>query len=112
MVARRQFLVWLAAFSAVPARAWAGDGDHDNDDDHDEREQQAIRRAVAAGEAAPLRDILDLVARDYPGEIVRVKAEIKAGVVTYKLRILGEDHGLTEVRVNAATREITTAERL
>ncbi len=123
---RRQFLFLLAlglAQGARPVSALADqssapgqDSDHDNDndhdDDHDEREQEEIRRAVKEGRAAPLRDILDLVARHHPGEVIRVKAAVRDGVVIYKIRVLARDGAITEIRVNAQTRTIIRAERL
>lgn len=125
---RRQFLFLLAlglAQGARPVSALADqssapgqdsdhDNDHDNDhdDDHDEREQEEIRRAVKEGRAAPLRDILDLVARHHPGEVIRVKAAVRDGVVIYKIRVLARDGAITEIRVNAQTRTIIRAERL
>lgn len=126
MVMRRQFLFLLAlglAQGARPVSALADqssapgqDSDHDNDndhdDDHDEREQEEIRRAVKEGRAAPLRDILDLVARHHPGEVIRVKAAVRDGVVIYKIRVLARDGAITEIRVNAQTRTIIRAERL
>jgi uncharacterized membrane protein YkoI len=113
MISRRHFLVWAAAAASLaPGVALADDGDHDGDDDHDEREQAEIRRAVKEGRAAPLRDILDLVARDYPGEVVRVKAEVKDGMVVYKIKVLAADGGITEVRVDAVTRQIIKARRI
>lgn len=69
--------------------------------DHDE-----ARRAVAAGEARPLNEILKIVRDQLPGEIVRVKFERKNGVWVYEFRAVDREGRLFEVYVDARTAEI------
>ncbi|QAU50213.1 PepSY domain-containing protein [Bradyrhizobium guangzhouense] len=81
----------VAASSGVPSVA----RDHDD-----------ARRAVEAGEIRPFADILNVVKRKLPGEVVGVKLEREAGAWMYELRVV-DDHGrLFEIHVDARSGEV------
>lgn len=69
--------------------------------DHDE-----ARRAVEAGEARPLTEILSIVRDKLPGEIVRVNLERRHGLWAYELRVVDSKGQLFEVHVDARSGEI------
>jgi uncharacterized membrane protein YkoI len=69
--------------------------------DHDE-----ARRAVEAGEARPLTEILNIVEGKLPGEIVRVNIERQHDLWVYEFRVIDSKGRLFEVYVDARTGEI------
>jgi uncharacterized membrane protein YkoI len=111
---RRVFLQWLClalTSLAVPARAGTstshagkeivGDGDHDEDDRDDGPE--SARAAVAAGRATPLRKLLEIVKRRYPGEVVGVKLRAHGDSLVYRIKILEHGGHLVTVGIDAVT---------
>jgi uncharacterized membrane protein YkoI len=70
------------------------------------RDQDAVRRAVEAGEIRPLTDILDGVRSKLSGEIVGVKAERENGHWFYEIRLVDSQGRLFEVYVDARSGEI------
>lgn len=89
--------VALPLAAALPLRA--------DDDDH-----EAAAKALREGKIAPLRDILDVVARAHPGEVVRVKFKRKRGRWLYELKVLRRDNVLIEVYVDAQSKQIVKVE--
>lgn len=69
--------------------------------DHDE-----ARRAVEAGEARPLSEILNIVRDKLPGEIIRVRFERENGSWVYEFRVVNRSGQLFEVHVDARTGDI------
>lgn len=97
---RRLLLCLCAALplaAAVPARA--------DDDDHEE-----AAKALRDGKIAPLREILDVVSKAHPGEVVRVKFKRKRGRWLYELKVLKRDNVLIEVYVDAQSKQIVKVE--
>jgi uncharacterized membrane protein YkoI len=70
------------------------------------RDQDAVRRAVEAGEIRPLTEILNGVRSKLPGEIVGVKAERENGRWFYEFRLVDSRGRLLEVYVDARSGEI------
>lgn len=66
-------------------------------EDHDR-----IRRAVLAGEILPLSRILELVDRDYPGELIEAELEDKHGRPVYEIKRLTRDGRLLKLYYDAA----------
>lgn len=85
----------LAALLVPPEGALARARDHDE-----------ARRAVEAGQARPLNEILDIVRGKLPGEIIRVKFERQNGEWMYEFRLVDRSGRLFEVYVDARTGEI------
>lgn len=84
-----------AAVFIVPAMTHAHARDHDE-----------ARRAVEAGEARPLTEILSIVRDKLPGEIVRVNLERQHGLWVYEFRVIDSKGQLFEVHVDARSGEI------
>ena len=59
--------------------------------------------AVARGEARPLREIVGLVQAQYPGRLIEVGFNERAGVNVYWLRMVAGNGSLQTVTVEAAT---------
>lgn len=87
--------VLATAILAVPVFAPAHPRDHDE-----------ARRAVEAGEARPLTEILAIVSGKLPGEIVRVNMERQHALWVYEFRVVDSKGQLFDVHVDARTGEI------
>ncbi len=85
----------------------SGSGQSDDDDDDDR-----IRAAVRGGEAAPLRDILDVVRKSHRGKIVNIRLTGSGSRLAYRIRMLDSANRLIEIKVNAKTRKITSVRKL
>jgi len=70
------------------------------------RDHDDARRAVEAGDARPLVDILDVVKGKLPGQVVGVKLEREAGAWMYELRVVDDNGRLFEIHVDAKSGEI------
>ena len=89
---RRALIVMLAlAFAGASVQA---DGDHDR-----------ARAAVQAGQVLPLGTVLDRLAREHPGQVLKVELESERGRWIYEVRLLQSGGRLTEFRIDAATGE-------
>jgi hypothetical protein len=89
-----------------------GGGDDDKDDDDRDNDKNKIRSAVKRGEAESLGSILPAVRRKYPGKVVRIQLAGKGTRLTYRIRMIGRDNKLFEVRVNARSGRIMGAYNL
>jgi uncharacterized membrane protein YkoI len=86
------------------------DGDGDDDDDDTGDEQAAALAGVGSGEAAPLKDILQIVRKAYPGEVVRIRTQRRGKDLIYRIRILDSSSRLIDVRISAISRRILKVE--
>lgn len=68
------------------------DGDHEQ-----------ARRAVQSGEILPLPQILERVARRYPGQVLEVELERKGERWVYELKVLQTDGRLVKMDIDART---------
>ncbi len=83
----------LFAAAVAPEPCMAGErGRHDHD---------RARQAVEAGQALPLRTILERVERDYPGQVMEVELEQWDERWIYDLTILRAGGTLLRLKVNA-----------
>lgn len=88
--------LWLcgAALAVVlaagPGLGTAGEDDHDR-----------ARQALQEGKILPLRDVLDRVERDYPGQVVKVEFEEDDGEFVYEIRLLQSGGGLIKMKIDA-----------
>jgi uncharacterized membrane protein YkoI len=71
-----------------------------------DRDDWQIRNAVRNGDAEPLRRILSVVRERYDGKVVRITLGGKGRGLHYRIRILGRNDRLIEVKVNARTATI------
>ena len=68
--------------------------------------EDALHRAVEAGEVRPLADIIAEVRGKLPGDIVGVKVEHHEARWTYEFRVVDRQGRLFDVYVDARTAEI------
>lgn len=85
-------LLLALAFAGMPARA---DGDHDR-----------ARAAVLAGQVLPLGTVLERLAREHPGQVLKVELESERGRWIYEVRLLQSGGRLTQLHIDAATGDI------
>ncbi|MGB4466549.1 MAG: PepSY domain-containing protein [Azovibrio sp.] len=86
---RRLALLLLLA-GPVVAPAWADQADHEQ-----------ARKALAAGEVMPLRQILERVEKDYPGQVLEVELERELGNWVYEIKLLRQDGAVTKLDLDA-----------
>lgn len=97
MSAIRAALLALVLVGA-PSAAWA-------DDDHDR-----VRAMVESGEVLPLPAILEIVAREAPGEVIEVDLDEDDGDVIYEIEVLTPRGRVLEIEIDARTGEILEIE--
>jgi len=78
----------LLAFAAAPARA-------------DRRDHDLARQALQDGVVLSLRAILDIVEREYPGQIMEVEFEHDDGRFVYELKVLQNRGRLVKLKLDA-----------
>jgi len=109
---RRYLLVMLAALAAFPGQGALADRDRK----HGERDREAkddsedAARARRAGDIRPLSEILEMVQKAYPGEVVGVEFERKHGNWTYEIKLVSPDNRYLEIYVDARTKEVVKVE--
>jgi len=90
----------LAALLAVGPVARA-----DDDDDHDR-----ARRALEAGEIAPLAEVLAAVERDFRGRVIEVELERDDGRWLYEIKLLTPQGAVIELEYDARSRTLLRAQ--
>ena len=63
--------------------------------------QDRARRALESGEILPLREILQRVERDTPGQVIEVELEREAGRWLYEIKMLAAGGAIVELEVDA-----------
>lgn len=102
MFARRSLVFAAIAAIALPGAALAHqrrEGDHDD-----------AREAVARGEALPLSEILRIVRRVEPGEVIEVELERDDGRLEYEIEVLTQSGRVRKVTLDARTGAILETE--
>jgi uncharacterized membrane protein YkoI len=108
-----------------------GDGHHfDNDDDDRDEDSDSLSSSndvdsrasasdrtsspennaineVRSGNAAPLREVLDIVRKSYGGEIVHVSLSGSGPSLTYGIRLLDKSSKILDLQVNAQSLAIS-----
>ena len=70
--------------------------------EHCRRGRPRSRAPGPAGRQDPsLRDVLDRVERDYPGQVVKVEFEEDDGEFIYEIRLLQSGGGLIKMKIDA-----------
>ncbi len=67
----------------------------------DESDHEQARQALQAGKVLPLRSVLDIVERDYPGQVVKVEFEEDDGEFIYEIRLLQSGGRLVKLKIDA-----------
>lgn len=102
MISRRALFAAALAAATLPGAAWAHQrrgGDHDD-----------AREAVARGEALPLSEILRIVRRVEPGEVIEVELERNDGRLEYEIEVLTPRGRVRKVTLDARTGAILETE--
>lgn len=76
-------------------------GSHDRQRDH-----EAAREAFLAGEILPLRTVLDRVARDFPGRVVRIGFESRNKAYAYDVKLIQPTGTIVKLKVDARTGDV------
>jgi len=71
------------------------------DEDHEE-----ARRLHESGEILSLEIILHKIRPRYPGKVLEVELEQKAGKIIYEVEILGQDGVVQELYIDAKTGDV------
>jgi len=67
----------------------------------DERDHDRAREALQEGKVLPLRSVLDIVERSYPGQVVKVEFEEDDGEYLYEIRLLQDGGNLLKLKIDA-----------
>ncbi len=106
MIARRALLISAIAALALPTDALARQGrGRGRGGDHDE-----AREAVERGEALPLSEILAIVRRVEPGEVIEVELEQDHGRLAYEIEVLTPRGRVRKVTLDARTGAVLETE--
>lgn len=73
-------------------------------DDHND--QDRARQALLQGKVMSLRDVLDIVQRDFPGEPVEIEFEEDDGVFMYEIKLIQAQGTIVELEVDARNGDI------
>lgn len=68
------------------------------------------RKAVERGEFLPLEKILEMVKRDFPGQVVEIELEFDEGVWEYEIEIVTPEGRLIEIDLAASDGRILDVE--
>jgi len=118
-IGRRAFLAGLIAAmggSLASPLAFAdrkrrgSDDDDDDDNDDDDPDHEAARRARAAGEIAPLTQIIEHVRKKHAGEIVGIELDREAGRWVYEVKLITPRNRYLEIYVDARGGDILKVE--
>ncbi len=102
MFSRRSLFIAAVAVATLPGVALAHQrrgGDHDE-----------AREAVERGEALPLSEILRIVRRVEPGEVIEVEFERDDGRLEYEIEVLTPSGRVRKVTLDARTGAILETE--
>ncbi|PCI38604.1 MAG: hypothetical protein COB46_10945 [Rhodospirillaceae bacterium] len=109
---KRQKLMFLSVLSGLifSTPIWA-----------DEDKQDMARKAVLAGEVAPLSELLGIVEKDYKGDIVKIELEDedadewggseRGKIFIYEIKILTTDGNLVKLKYDAKTLKLLSSNR-
>lgn len=86
--------IFLLAALAFGAAAFA---DEDSD---------RVRRAMQAGEIRPLSEVMAVLEKSYPGQLLEVEIEEKRGRIYYEIKKLSDNDRVLKILVDARTLEI------
>jgi uncharacterized membrane protein YkoI len=78
------------ALAAGPAAGLADESDHER-----------ARQALEAGKVLPLGAVLNIVERDFPGQVVKVEFEEDDDEFIYEIRVLQSGGGILKLKIDA-----------
>jgi uncharacterized membrane protein YkoI len=95
----------IATLLALALLLVAGGGATADDDD----DQKRARKALEAGEIAPLNEILDAAQRRFSGTLLEVELEKENGRWIYEIEMIGPGGDVTKLEYDARTKEFLGA---
>lgn len=69
-------------------------------------DHERAHSAVQAGEVMPLEQVLARIAKQQPGQVLKIELEREDGLWTYEVKILRSDGQLVKLLLNARTAEV------
>ncbi|MDQ6996843.1 MAG: PepSY domain-containing protein [Mariprofundus sp.] len=70
-----------------------------------------VRQLRSTGSILPLTNILSKVEHRYPGTLLDVELEDEKGVIFYEIELLGPDHIIRTIKVDARSGQIIASEQ-
>ncbi|ASC65973.1 peptidase [Achromobacter denitrificans] len=67
----------------------------------DESDHERARQALEAGKVLPLGAVLDIVERDFPGQVVKVEFEEDDDEFIYEIRVLQSGGSILKLKIDA-----------
>lgn len=98
---RAAFRALLVAALAAPLALAPLTGNTHGHQDHDR-----ARQALMSGDVLSLRQVLDLVAREYPGEPVEIEFEHDDNLYVYEIKLLQPGGSILKMKVDATTGKV------
>ena len=74
--------------------------------ENDRDDQDRARQALLEGKVLSLREVLDIVSRDFPGEPVEIEFEEDDGVYMYEIKLLQSAGTILKLEVNAENGQV------
>lgn len=75
----------------------------------DKRDHDLARQALQAGQILPLRSILELVEKRYPGQVLEVEFEHDDGAFVYEIKVLQAEGRLVKLKLDARNGDLLSA---
>ena len=94
-IALAMLFALLTSLSPAQARGGRGDDDHER-----------AHRAVQAGEVMPLEQVLASLAKDHPGQVLKIELEREEQQWVYEVKLLQADGQLVKLLLDARTAEV------
>ena len=69
-------------------------------------DQDRARAAVMAGQVLPLKDVLERLERDHPGQVLAVELEREEGRWVYEVKLLQGGGRLVKLELDAGSGEV------
>jgi len=70
-----------------------------------------VRQLRSTDSILPLSDILSNIQRRYPGTLLDVELEEEKGIIFYEIELLGLDHMMRTIKVDARSGHIIASEQ-
>ncbi|EHK63516.1 PepSY domain-containing protein [Achromobacter arsenitoxydans] len=86
------------ALAVGPGSGAAGESDHER-----------ARQALEAGKVLPLGAVLDIVEREFPGQVVKVEFEEEDDEFIYEIRVLQSGGGILKLEIDARDGTVISA---
>lgn len=81
----------------------SGNDDDDDENEYEDHDQDYAKSAVEQGNAAPLWQLKIYLRENYPGKIINVNLQRRAGRYIYRVKILSSSGRLSTIRLDAIT---------